>query len=158
MKKIIICILLWSLVASLMIFIFAMSAEPAVESTETSGRTLRAIFNVIYPGFKNFDEARQQEIIDQNQYFIRKTAHFSVYTLLGILISLAMAQHIKKFSLISYGIGTIYAISDEIHQLYVPGRSGQISDVILDSAGVALGCIIIFILYKLIIKKRANSI
>ncbi|MBQ3182803.1 MAG: VanZ family protein [Clostridia bacterium] len=155
MKIIIKCILLWSLVASLMIFIFAMSAEPAAESTETSGRTLRAIFNVIYPGFKNFDEARQQEIIDQNQYFIRKTAHFSVYTLLGMLVSLAIAQHTNKFSLISYGTGTLYAISDEIHQLYVPGRSGQISDVLLDSAGVLLGCILIFIIYKTVNRKKA---
>ena len=158
MKKIIICIILWALVIGWMGFIFSMSAEPAAESTETSGNTLRAIFNIIYPGFKNFDEAKQQHIIEQNQYCIRKTAHFSAYTLLGILISLAMVQHIKKFSLISYGIGTLYAISDEMHQLYVPGRSGQFSDVLLDSAGVALGCIIIFILYKLIIKKRANSI
>lgn len=157
MKKLIICVILWALVISLMGFIFSMSAEPAVESTETSGNTLKAIFNIIYPGFKNFDEAKQQHIIEQNQYFIRKTAHFSVYTLLGILVSLAMAQHIKKFSLISYGIGTLYAISDEIHQLYVPGRSGQISDVILDSAGVALGCSIVFIIYKLIIKKRAKN-
>ncbi len=156
MKKIIISILLWTLVVGLMGFIFSMSAEPAVESTETSGNTLRAIFNAIYPGFKNFDEAKQSHIIEQNQYFIRKTAHFSLYAILGALISLAMAQHIKKFSLISYGIGTLYAVSDEIHQLYVPGRSGQFSDVLLDSAGVALGCIIIFILYKLIRKKRAN--
>ncbi len=156
MKKIIICIILWLLVVSWMGFIFSMSAQPAVVSSETSGNTLRAIFNVIYPGFKSFDEARQQEIIDQNQHFIRKTAHFSAYTLMGILISLAVAQHISRFSLISYGIGTLYAVSDEIHQTYVPGRSGQISDVLLDSAGVALGCIIIFILYKLIRKKRAN--
>lgn len=156
MKKIIVCVVLWALVLGLMGFIFSMSAEPAVVSSETSGNTLRAIFNVIFPGFKDFDEAMQQHIIDQNQYFIRKTAHFSVYTLLGILTSLAVAQHIKRFSLISYAIGTLYAVSDEIHQLYVPGRSGQISDVLLDSAGVALGCVLIFILYKLINKKRAK--
>lgn len=156
MKKVITCIILWSLVIGLMGFIFSMSAEPAAESSETSGNTLRAIFKVIFPGFKDFDEAMQQHIIDQNQYFIRKTAHFSVYTLLGILVSLAMSQHIKRFSLISYGIGTLYAVSDEIHQLYVPGRSGQISDVLLDSAGVALGCIILFILYRSITKKRAK--
>ncbi len=155
MKKIIISIILWALVISLMGFIFSMSAEPAVESTETSGKTLRAIFNIIYRGFKDFDEAKQQYIIEQNQHFIRKTAHFSVYTLLGMLVSLAIAQHTNKFSLISYGTGTLYAISDEIHQLYVPGRSGQISDVLLDSAGVALGCILIFIIYKTVNRKKA---
>ena len=156
MKKIIITILLWALVAGLMGFIFSMSAQPADQSTETSGTTLRAIFKLVYPDFEKLDESRQQEIIEQNQLFIRKAAHFFTYTLLGILVSLAMAQHISKFSLISFVIGTLYAISDEIHQLYVPGRSGQISDVLLDSAGVALGCIIVFILYKLITRKRAK--
>ncbi len=63
MKKIIICIILWSLVIGLMGFIFSMSAEPAVESTETSGNTLRAIFNIIFPGFKDLDEAKQEHII-----------------------------------------------------------------------------------------------
>ncbi len=156
MKKILTCIILWILVASLMIFIFSMSAQPAVESSETSGNTIRAILKIIYPAFNNMNEAEQQNIVDQNQHFIRKTAHFSVYTLLGILVSLAMAQHIQRFSLISYGIGTLYAVSDEIHQLFVSGRSCQPSDILLDSAGVALGCLMVFILYKLITKKRAN--
>ena len=102
-------------------------------------------------------DSEQQSIVDQNQHFIRKAAHFSVYTFLGILVSLAVSQHTNKFTLISYCIGTLYAVSDEIHQRYVPGRSGQISDVLLDSAGVALGCIIVFIIYKLIIKKRAKN-
>ena len=156
MKKIIICILLWALVLGWVALIFSMSAEPAIESTETSGNTLRAILNVIYPGFKNLDETKQQDIIEQNQYFIRKTAHFSSYAFLGILISAAMAQHIAKFSLISYGIGTAYAISDEIHQLFVPGRSGQVTDVLLDSAGVALGCMLIYVIIKTV-KRKCKS-
>ncbi|MBR6513651.1 MAG: VanZ family protein [Clostridia bacterium] len=153
MKKIIICIILWCLVASVMCFIFSMSAEPATDSTQTSGNTLRAILKVVYPGFCDMDEAQQQEIIDQNQYFIRKTAHFSIYMLLGALISLAMAQHIKRFSLISFGIGALYAVSDEIHQYFVPGRSCQISDMLLDMSGVALGCLIIYFINKIRLKK-----
>ncbi|MBR5515267.1 MAG: VanZ family protein [Clostridia bacterium] len=156
MKRIIIIILLWALVFSCMVLIFTMSSEPAVVSSETSGNTLRAILKIVYPGFRDLEESEQQPIIDKYQHFIRKTAHFTVYTLLGILVSLAMAQHTKSFLLPSYLIGTLYAVSDEIHQLYVPGRSGQISDVLLDSAGVLLGCLLIFILYKLIKKKRAN--
>ena len=157
MNKIIIKIILWTLVVSLMAFIFVMSAEPAVESSETSGRTLKIIFGIIYPGFRDLNGEQQQKIIEQNQHFIRKTAHFTLYTVMGILVSLAVAQHIKKFSLISYAIGTLYAVTDEIHQLYVPGRSGQISDVLLDSSGVLLGCIIIFILYRYVNRKKRDS-
>lgn len=155
MKKVITRIILWVLVASLMVFIFAMSDQPAEESSATSGNTLKAIFKIIYPGFEDLDETQQQSIIDQNQHFIRKTAHFSLYALMGILISLAMAQHTKRFFFVSYIIGTLYATSDEIHQLYVPGRSGQISDVLLDSSGVMLGCIIIFIIYRSVNRKKA---
>ena len=39
-------------------------------------------------------------------------------------------------------VGTLYAASDEIHQLFVPGRSGQLRDVFLDSAGVAAGILL----------------
>ena len=46
----------------------------------------------------------------------------------------------------------IYAISDEIHQLFVPGRSGQVRDVLIDSAGSLLGIIIVMAFEKLLIK------
>ena len=39
-------------------------------------------------------------------------------------------------------VGTLYAASDEIHQLFVPGRSGQLRDVLLDSDGVAAGILL----------------
>ena len=156
MKKLVIKFILWTHVVSLMAFIFVMSSEPATDSSVTSGNTLRVLLNIFYPSFKEMDAAQQQEIIEANQHFIRKTAHFSLYTVMGILVSLAVAQHIKKFSLISYAIGTLYAVTDEIHQLYVPGRSGQLSDVLLDCAGVLLGCIIIFILYRYVNRKKAR--
>lgn len=156
MKKLVIKFILWTLVVSLMAFIFVMSSEPATDSSVTSGNTLRVLLNIFYPSFKEMDAVQQQKIIEANQHFIRKTAHFTLYTVMGILVSLAVAQHIKKFSLISYAIGTLYAVTDEIHQLYVPGRSGQLSDVLLDCAGVLLGCIIIFILYRYVNRKKAR--
>ena len=46
----------------------------------------------------------------------------------------------------------IYAISDEIHQLFVPGRAGQVRDVLIDSAGSFLGIILVMAFVKLLIK------
>lgn len=48
---------------------------------------------------------------------------------------------------ISTGVGVMYAISDEIHQLMVDGRSGNVRDVIIDSIGILIG-IMVFLLIK----------
>ncbi len=56
----------------------------------------------------------------------------------------------KNALFLSWGIGTGYAATDEIHQLFVPGRSGQLSDVLLDSAGVMAGIIIVLLLIRMV--------
>lgn len=153
-NKIIISILLWALVFAWMGVIFSMSAEPATESTETSGNTIRAIYRIIYPGFRDMTEAEQNVIIENSQNIVRKLAHFSIYTILGMLASIAVAYHSKKNLyrlLFPFVIGILYAVSDEIHQLFVPGRSGQISDVIIDSLGVILGCLSVYFIFKIIV-------
>ena len=154
MKKTLTIIILWALVIGWSILIFSMSAEPADVSSQTSGNTIRVICNVIYPGFKDMDRAEQDVIIEASQNFARKAAHFTIYTVLGILLSFAVAQHSRRYPVFSFTGGVLYAISDEIHQLFVPGRSGQISDVLIDSLGVALGCIIVFAIYKIMSTRR----
>ena len=49
------------------------------------------------------------------------------------------AAKIRRELLIPWGIAALYAVTDEFHQLFVPGRSGQFSDVVLDSAGALAG-------------------
>jgi len=44
-----------------------------------------------------------------------------------------------KFILFSLGICVLYAVSDEVHQLFVPGRGRQVRDVLIDSAGAIVG-------------------
>lgn len=157
MKRIIISVILISMLLGWMYLIFAMSAEPAELSTETSGATIRKIYNVIYRGFKDMDESEQKRIIDESQHFIRKTAHFSIYSVLGILLTLNTVYHFKDKlvrCLLPVSVGILYATSDEIHQLYVPGRSGQISDVLLDSSGVLLGVILILTTVYILSKRK----
>ena len=160
MKKIIISILLILTVIGWMSLIFSMSAEPADVSTATSGNTIRRILDIFYPDFKNMSGQEQQGIIDSCQHFVRKLAHFSIYTVLGMLLSVNAVYHFKNNrlrTLLPISAGVLYAVSDEIHQTYVPGRSGQISDVLLDSAGVLLGCSVVLltiIFIKQIRRKR----
>ena len=75
-------------------------------------------------------------------HIIRKNAHFFAYLILGILVINALKSNGLKGSksiLIALAICILYAISDEVHQLFIPGRAGQVRDVIIDSAGAIVG-------------------
>lgn len=73
---------------------------------------------------------------------IRKNAHFFIYLILGILVDNGLRSRgrmgYKRIGL-AIIICTIYAISDEIHQLFIPGRAGQVKDVFIDSMGALAG-------------------
>ena len=54
----------------------------------------------------------------------------------------------KKKIIISFLIGFFYAISDELHQWFIPGRSALVGDIIIDSCGVLFGIVIIMFIIK----------
>jgi VanZ family protein len=68
---------------------------------------------------------------------LRKLAHAAEYAVLGALLQRAVRRPVLAFAL-----GTIYAISDELHQSFVPGRMGSPLDVVVDAAGVAVGVVL----------------
>ena len=79
---------------------------------------------------------------------VRKSAHFTIYLLLGLIfISLLKEYNITGKRSIIYTVifVCLYACSDEIHQLFVPGRSGEVLDVLIDTTGGFIGTMI----YKL---------
>lgn len=93
-----------------------------------------------------------QQSLKKTESIIRKMAHFSIYTLLGfLLMSFVSTYHLKEDKRIGISllIGILYAITDEIHQKFVPGRSCQITDVIIDSMGVLLGILLLLMLCEI---------
>ena len=68
---------------------------------------------------------------------LRKLAHAAEYGVLGALLLRATGR--AGLSLV---LGALYALSDEIHQSFVPGRAGSPLDVALDTVGVACGIVI----------------
>lgn len=152
-KKIIITsilIILW------MIAVFYLSNQKAEESSQLSGGITLTILKIL-----NLTEKQtvEQQLILGN--IIRKLAHFLLYTFGGILIMLHINCYpINKHKkiLLSWIIGTFYAITDEIHQLFVLGRSGEIRDVCIDSFGVITGIIILLLVLKIIEKIRKNIV
>ena len=134
-------------------FIFSMSSENAEKSSNTSGQTIRVVLSAV-PGFEEQPEEGKVNIIEKLQFIVRKSAHFIGYMILGILASglILYYGNINKKYLLAFLICVIYAISDEIHQLFVPGRAGQVRDVLIDSAGSFLGIILVMAFVKLLIK------
>ena len=125
-----ILMLLW------MFLIFLMSSFDATESANQSN----FIVNIITDIFKI-------ENIELLSFIIRKLAHFTEYLILGSLtINMLNKNDISKKYLLSILICIIYATSDEIHQIFVPGRACQIRDILIDSIGSITGVY----LYKLI--------
>lgn len=122
--------------------IFAFSAQEEKKSSEVSHGVVVRVAEVTYPNYKKLNEVEQKAVI--NKYFVpvRKLAHFSEFFVLGALIFLFMTTFAGvdaryKF-LITAGAGALYAVSDELHQFFVSGRSCKALDVLIDTAGVML--------------------
>ena len=139
------------------IIIFNFSAQNAEKSSKTSN----VIVNKIVTDISKKNTKMEKENIANNVTFIvRKTAHFSIYTLLGILlISDANTFKInnKTKLLICLLFGLLYAASDEFHQKFVSGRSSEIRDVCIDTLGVLFGNLLV-IITGIIIKKCCHII
>ena len=65
---------------------------------------------------------------------LRKLAHAAEFAVLGLLLVRALRR-----PLLAFWLGTVYAVTDELHQSFVPGRVGSPLDVAIDAAGVAVG-------------------
>ena len=119
-----------------MILIFYFSSESGIQSSETSGFLVQ-ISHHFFPRVS----------LPIMTWIIRKCAHMFLYLILGILVMNLLKER-KQSVLISFLFSLFYACTDEIHQLFVIGRSGSIQDVLVDMVGVLIGIILINLLKK----------
>ncbi len=142
-------IIMWTLVVFWMSLIFYFSSFSGVESTNQSkGFLYNTLGNIIDIFDKNISQIEKDELIDKLDHPIRKIAHGSVYFILSILVCLSLSNYnldIKKLLIITFIICLLYSISDEIHQLFVFGRSGELKDVIIDNIGIIIGLYLFWI-------------
>ena len=98
------------------------------------------------------------DLFGVSAWLVRKTAHFIVYFVLGMLVFNAAKtlskQKNNRLALISIIICIVYAASDELHQAFVPGRSAQLTDVLLDSIASIIGVIVLKYIYEKITSRR----
>ncbi|MFQ7319231.1 MAG: VanZ family protein [Massilimicrobiota timonensis] len=127
----------------LMILIFMFSHQTGSESSGLSSQIVLWIQTYLH--------------IPISEFIVRKAAHMSEYALLTLtLIYGFYKNHYPIQKIIIYSlIGTfLYACSDEMHQLFIGGRVGQFTDVLIDTCGGCLTIIFYYVLTKLKYKQR----
>lgn len=137
------------------VMIFQFSASSGNASHGISTDVTEFIAKVLKVSNENRDT-----FIETVEPYIRKVAHFSVYAFAGIWEMLFLNTFdIKdeKKLLLGALIGTIYAITDELHQSLVPGRSAQIMDVVIDAEGNLLGVLGILLIVMIIKRKKEKA-
>lgn len=143
-----------------MVFIFMMSSAGKDESNSQSGAVCEFICEHFVEGYEEMAPEEQIQMQQKISFPVRKCAHLSEYAVLGALMTLTAASWrwedeetmrtgetpggtVRILPVLAAGF--LYAVSDEIHQIFVPGRSGEPRDVLIDTSGVLIGiCLVRF--------------
>ena len=162
MKTNIIRLILFVLLIGTFFIIFGFSSQNAKESSGVSGKITEAVLkNIEY--VQKLEKNEKEKVYHKVESVIRKIAHFSIYAIVGILlIAICITYKVNEINGIGISsiLGVIYATSDEIHQSFIPGRSAQITDVMLDSLGVLFGifvCLLIIKIFQKILQNFNNN-
>lgn len=144
----IILIIIW------MITVFRFSNQGGTESSSTSAKVTKVIVDVVVNDKK---EENKVQIANKIEKVVRKFAHYTIYTIGGVLImnyAYTTDKTKKQQTFGSLLFGAFYATTDEVHQYFVPGRSARVFDVGIDTLGVITGIIIFTIIISIINKIR----
>lgn len=123
----ILLVLIW------MVVIFCFSNQVSDSSTKLSDGVIRNTICKVNKDCK----------IDYYVTPVRKSAHFCVYLILGLLV-MNYFNIKKKYIIYSLIICLLYSISDEVHQMFISGRSGEVLDVLIDTFGSFMGIISVY--------------
>ncbi len=146
----------------IMSLIFYFSAQNATQSAKTSSKVIIGMVKVLNKDYNDLTAEEQKDIVSKYQFAVRKLAHFSLFASLGFFVMLSIITYEKvRLSLriiMSFCISAIYAASDEIHQLFVVGRSCELRDFFIDFFGCSLGILISIILFSIFLKIRGRKL
>ena len=135
---------------SILVFIFVMSNMNGESSTNSSNFIMMYLYRI----YSNFSLMDYETFLNLYHNVVRELAHFIEFFVLGIALYInAIDWFENKIIIKSLIIGLIYAISDEIHQLFILNRAFEIKDILIDSFGVIVGIILIYLFINLWKKK-----
>lgn len=142
-------------VLAVMVMIFCFSAETGEKSGRTSDKIVRVAIELTQPDYERLPRQEQARIHTRVSFSVRKLAHFTEFAMLGFALMLHVTvigtrTRVRLPALWALGGGVLYAVSDELHQGLVSGRSPAALDVGIDSLGVLCGlgvlCLILCLL------------
>lgn len=150
----------WLAVAIVAAVIFLFSAQDAEQSSDVSHGFLMQISHLCAD---LFDVPCSTGFLFRSvfswDHLIRKLAHFFIYTVLGTCCANACYRTFsscKRSFASAFLFGSFYAVTDEIHQFFIPGRSCQLTDVLLDSCGIAFG-LLFFGMVLMVLRKKKST-
>lgn len=129
----------WLIAAgAILLLITYLSSQAASESNDLSKGFTKWLMDIFVGDYT-------AEALRQNNHFVRKAAHFTLYFCLGFSLTGAL-QHQNKVPKLPAAVllGAAFAALDEFHQRFVAGRGPQVLDVLLDTCGVAVGSLLMF--------------
>ena len=142
--------------------IFGFSHQSGEESSKLSGAIAEWIASRWVPGFSTMEAADQQTALERLELVVRKLAHFSEYLVLATLLCYFFYNLFNRFEVfrsigLSWSLATLYAATDELHQMFVANRGPAITDVLIDSAGALLGSVLLSALMAGYLHRRARG-
>ena len=152
------------LLLSNLFIIFHFSEADGVESGEMSAGVTRFLLEHFYPDYNDLSLAEQETLLGRFHKFVRKAAHFCEFTLLGLLATgllLWLSRHFVRITpwktwLFPAAFTLLYAISDEVHQIFT-SRGARMTDVLLDFSGALFGILLMQGLAWLLRRLRAGK-
>ena len=150
--------MLWALVMVLAVLIFFFSSMDGPESMKMSNGLTYWFIHLFHPDYDSLVPAKQKEIYKLFVVIVRKAAHFTEFAAFGASLTLLLHEHRARRSVLwAWLAGTLYAGTDELHQLFKGTRTPELRDVAIDSMGVLFGALLIaflFFLFARISKKK----
>ena len=144
-----------------MFLIGSFSAQSGRESGSLSRAVADKVISVQeYITGETYSRQEREARIEALQFPVRKLAHMSEYGVLAILIAFHFGTYLfaagrpGRRLFLAWFAAAVYAAADEIHQLFVPGRSGQFTDVCIDAAGALLGVLVFWGIVVLLERKK----
>lgn len=142
-----------------MAFIFLMSMQPAEQSSQLSGGIVSKLIAALFHNFDSLSLQQQVDMTNTITFIVRKLAHFSEYFILGVLAYLAIPISKSNVRYITaFVICVLYAVGDEIHQYFVPGRACRMLDVCIDTMGILVALLVIFVLLNVSKRRKLGEI
>ena len=134
--------------------IFGFSSQNGEKSGGINRKVTETILKVS-SNYNKLEEGEKEVVLHRTESIIRKIAHFSIYAVVGFLLMGLLSTYKIKDKwriIITIIIGILYAMSDEFHQSFSPGRTPKITDVYIDTLGIILGALLV-VLIRIIYKK-----